>query len=362
MSATALSTMFPDRNEPFIAWLAEQMPDVRGLKLDHARQLTFGHSNQTWDIGVSWAGGGDRYILRSPPDGIGLLEPYDVAKQYHVMKALAGGPVPLPKMLWLENSGSVLGKPFFLMERLDGFGIEWNLPSDLLEATPEAVRTICEQYIDAVAEVHLVDWRTVDTRLPPPAADPVAAEIDWWEARIVEHCGESLPSFEAVIAWLRANKPPPAEPRLVHGDPKLGNLLLCGSRLIALLDWEMSSIGDPLCDLGWLSFQWNGAFTAGFADLPGAMSWDEMAERYTARTGIATGNIRYYQVLQGYKAAAICFVGYMMFLHGTIGDPRFEQFGPVVPPQLDRMLALAGIASVSHGPVLDPLTSPISPP
>ncbi len=351
-----MSTMFPDRNAQFIAWLGEQLPDAKGLKLDHARQLTFGHSNQTWDIAVSWDGGSDRYILRSPPDGIGLLEPYDVAKQYHVMKALEGGAVPLPKMLWLDNEGDVLGKPFFLMERLDGFGIEWNLPSDLLDATPEAVRRICEQYIDAVADVHLVDWRTTDTRLAAPAADPVGYEIDWWTDKVVNHCGESLPSFEAVIAWLRANKPAPARPRLVHGDPKLGNLLLRGSTLVALLDWEMCSIGDPLCDLGWLSFQWNGAFTAGFADLPGAMRWDEMAARYTAKTGISTDNILYYQVLQGFKAAAICFVGYMMFRQGTIDDPRFEQFGPVVPPQLDKMLQLAEIDPVSHGPVLDPLT------
>jgi aminoglycoside phosphotransferase (APT) family kinase protein len=350
------STMFPAREAAFVAWVAEQMPDARGLKLDHARQLTFGHSNETWDVQLSWDGGELRTILRAPPDGIGLLEPYDVAKQYHVMKALEGGAVPLPKMLWLENSGAVLGKPFFLMEKLNGFGIEWNLPSDLLDATPEAVRAICEQYIDAVAAVHRVDWRRVDTRLPPPSADPVGQEIDWWEQKIAEQHDESLPSFEKVIAWLRANKPAPSEPRLVHGDPKLGNLLLSGSKLIALLDWEMASIGDPMCDLGWLSFQWNGAFTAGFADLPGAMSWDEMAERYTAKSGIPVRDIRYYQVLQGYKAAAICFVGYMMFVHGTIEDPRFKQFGVAVPPQLDKMLALAGLEPVPHGEVLEPLT------
>src|SRR5258707_219278 len=131
------STMFPDHEAPFIAWLAQQMPEAEGLKLDHARQLTMGHSNQSWEVAVAWAGGSDRYILRSPPDGIGLLEPYDVAKQYHVMRALEGSAVPLPRMLWLEGSGKVLGRPFFLMERLDGFAIERGLPAEL-DTTPTA--------------------------------------------------------------------------------------------------------------------------------------------------------------------------------------------------------------------------------
>jgi aminoglycoside phosphotransferase (APT) family kinase protein len=353
--------MFPAREADFLRWLGGHLPRAEGLALDHARQLTFGHSNQTWDVAVSWREGGeargDRYILRAPPAGIGLLEPYDVAKQYRVMKALEGGAVPLPRMLWIDESGDVLGLPFFLMERLEGYGIEWNLTDAIREMIPGEVRAICEQYIDAVANVHLVDWRAVDTGLPPPAADPVLFEIDWWADKVREHYPEPMPSTEHIVAWLRDNRPAPAAPRLVHGDPKLGNLLLSGSSLVALLDWEMSAIGDPLCDLGWLSFQWRGAFTAGFADLPGALSWDEMAARYTARTGIPTDNIRYYQVLQGYKAAAICFIGYMMFLNGTIDDPRFEQFGPVVPPQLDVMLQLIGAEPMKHGAVLDRLVA-----
>lgn len=348
------STMFPDRDGPFVAWLAGRTPQARGLKLDHARQLTLGHSNQTWDVAVSWEGGSDRYVLRAPPIGVGLLEPYDVARQYHVMKALEGSPVPLPRMLWLEESGEVLGKPFFLMERLDGFAVERGLPEEL-DRSPAAIRAICEQYIDAVAAVHMADWRAIDTRLPAPPADPVAFEIDWWAGKITEHCDDRLPSFEAVIAWLRANKPAPASPRLVHGDPKLGNLLLKGDRLVGLLDWEMASIGDPLCDLGWFSYLWNSFFTAGFVDLPGAMSWDEMAARYTEKTGIAVENIEYYQVLQGFKTIAICFVGYMMFQRGITDDVRFQHFGYVVPPELDRMLALAGLEPAPHGAVLEPL-------
>lgn len=351
--------MFPRHEAAFTAWLQARIAGATDLRVERAKQLTFGHSNQTWDIAVRWIADGqlreDRYILRAPPEGIGLLEPYDVAKQYHVMQALGGSGVPVPKMLWLDDSNEVLGRPFFLMERLDGFSIEWNLPGDIAAATAEQVRAICEQYIDAVAAVHMVDWRAVETHLPAPSADPIGSEIDWWEAKVQGHHGESLPSFERVVAWLRTNHPGPVPPRIVHGDPKLGNLLLRDARLIALLDWELSSIGDPMCDLGWMSFQWSGPFTAGFADLPGAMTWDELAARYTAKTGIPVDNIRYYQVLQGFKAAAICFIGYMMFLQGTSSDPRFEQFGPVVPPQLDMMLALMGEGRMAHGAVLDRL-------
>lgn len=357
-NGAAPAAMFPRHEARFAAWLGEQL-GCGDVAVVHAKQLTFGHSNQTWDIAVRWTEQGasreGRYILRCPPDGIGLLEPYDVAKQYRVMKALGGSGVPVPEMLWLEASGAVLGKPFFLMERLDGYGIEWNLPGPILGATSDDVRMICEQYIDAVAAVHLIDWRAIDTGLPPPAADPVTAEIDWWEGKVREHHAGSLPSTEHIVAWLRAHRPPAATPRLIHGDPKLGNLFLDGSRLVALLDWELSAIGDPMCDLGWMSFQWSGALTAGFADLPGALSWDEMAARYTAKTGIPVDNIVYYQVLQGFKAAAICFIGYMMFLQGTSHDPRFEQFGPVVPPQLDMMLALIGSGAMPHGAVLDRL-------
>jgi aminoglycoside phosphotransferase (APT) family kinase protein len=291
--------------------------------------LSTGHSNETYLLE-----GIDR-ILRMPPSEEGLLPPYDMARQHAVLSAVGGwydGP-PVPGVFELCTDASVIGDPFFLMERLLGEAFEYRVP-DWLGAAPATVRDLmCAQWIGAIAAVH----RMPAARMPAPLMT-VREEAEHW--REVAAAGEAPRLLFDLLDDLIAQPPGSSGPPTpVHGDPKHGNCLWDRGRLVGLLDWEMAHVGEPLTDLGYLvSFYSQGEVSlanAGF-ELEGWWPRAHTVAEWEKATGRVARELHRYEVLGMCKIAAIIALGYHLFRSGRATDKRFELWGAVVPPYLEE--------------------------
>jgi aminoglycoside phosphotransferase (APT) family kinase protein len=302
----------------------------RGQRITGVKTLSAGHSNETYLVE------GLNEILRMPPSEEGLLPPYDMARQHAILSAVkAHAPtVPLPTMLELCEDGEVIGDPFFLMSCVPGEAFEYSVPNWLAADPVEGPERLCRQWFDAVLGVH-----RMATEHMPPGGRSVKEEAAWWLS--VARGAESDPRLIAVLEDLEARPPRMSgAPTPVHGDPKHGNCLWHEGQLTALLDWEMTQIGEPLLDLGYiLMFHDQGPASlanAGF-DLPGWWSAERMIDEWEKGTGRTAVDIGRYTVLGQAKVAAIVALGSHLFTSGRTNDPRFGAWGAVLPPYIDLL-------------------------
>ncbi len=297
--------------------------------------LSTGHSNETYRLE-----GIDR-ILRMPPSAEGLLPPYDMAAQHAVlaaMRAAAEGP-PVPRVFELCTDAGVIGDPFFVMEQLDGEAFEYETPDWLIAAGPAVCTDMCRQWIGAVVAVHCL----------PVAAMPAAARTIEQEARHWLDVAEEAEAPAPLIEVLRdlVHNPPPASgpPTPIHGDPKHGNCLWDRSgRLLALLDWEMAGVSEPLLDLAYImQFYDQGENKLGAAgyELPGWWSRSEVIDAWEAGTGRLARHLERFEALEVAKVGAIIALGYHLFVSGRARDPRFEGWQAVIPGYVDMAVRLA---------------------
>jgi aminoglycoside phosphotransferase (APT) family kinase protein len=297
-----------------------------GEAISRVVPLSTGHSNETYLLE-----GLDR-ILRMPPSEEGLLPPYDMAAQHAVLSAVGAwkdGP-PVPRVFELCTDASVIGDPFFVMQRLIGEAFEYQVPAWLDAAGPELRDRVCAQWIGAVAAVH----RMPAERMPARTMT-VVDEAKHWRA-VAEEAQAPKLLFDVLDDLIARPLTSSGPPTPVHGDPKHGNCLWNEGRLVALLDWEMAHVGEPLTDLGYLaSFyaQSKGAAlaNAGFA-LEGWWSRARAIEEWERATGRAARELHRYEALGMCKIAAIIALGYHLFRSGRATDPRFEAWGAVIPP------------------------------
>jgi aminoglycoside phosphotransferase (APT) family kinase protein len=302
----------------------------RGERVTGVKTLSAGHSNETYLVE------GLNEILRMPPSEEGLLPPYDMARQHAILSAVkAHAPtVPLPTMLELCEDPGVIGDPFFLMSCVPGEAFEYSVP-DWLAADPvEGPERLCRQWFDAVLGVH-----RMATEHMHRGGRNVKEEAAWWLS--VARGAEADPRLIEVLEDLEARPPRTSgAPTPVHGDPKHGNCLWHEGQLTALLDWEMTQIGEPLLDLGYiLMFHDQGPASlanAGF-DLPGWWSPERMIAEWEQGTGRTAVDIGRYTVLGQAKVAAIVALGSHLFTSGRTADPRFGAWGAVLPPYIDLL-------------------------
>ncbi|MGU3652541.1 phosphotransferase family protein [Mycolicibacterium sp. A43C] len=216
------------------------------------RQFQGGQSNPTFHI-HSAAG---EFVLRKKPPGVLLPKAHDVAREYRVMSALAGSPVPVPRMRVSCTDDSVLGTPFFVMDHVPG-----RIFADrvLREGTPAERAAVYADLARVLAALHTVDWQSAGLsdfgRPDGYLARQVALWTRTWQAVKVEECAE----MDRLAAWLPAHLPATDEACITHGDYRLGNVLLHPTepRIVAVLDWELSTIGDPLADLGYAAMTYH---------------------------------------------------------------------------------------------------------
>jgi aminoglycoside phosphotransferase (APT) family kinase protein len=301
-----------------------------------------GKSNLTFQVDA-----GERsVILRRPPLGHVLPTAHDMVREHTVMSALAGTPVPVPQMLHLCTDPEVLGQPFYVMERVEGHICRESLPAGCAD-DPAQRRAIGEGLVEVLAALHEVEPAAVgltDFGRPDGYLErQVRRWVKQWDATRIE----GHDALDALASDLAADVPGTQRNTVVHGDYRLDNTILDPARpgrIAAVLDWEMSTLGDPLADLGILLGYWSQADDAGARTsaivvpaatvLPGFPTRQEVAELYARRTGLDLTPLPWYAAFAAFKLAVVC-AGIVARVRGgaMLGDGFDgieERIGPLV--------------------------------
>ncbi len=336
------------------SWFAAQLPEAEVVRIDGLDRVNAGHSAETVLLKLRWRSHGAEeaadLVLRFRPPPPGLLEPYDLKRQFDVLRRLEGTPVRAPRALWHEPTGEVLGREFYVMERLAGTVYEQASP-DKLNMAPERVRRMSESLIEQIAAIHTVDLHATGLDAIGDGRNYLDRELEHWAGEMQRVQRGPLPALERLLAVLLETKPEPCPMvTLVHGDAKPGNFAFVGDEVAAVYDWEMATVGDPLADIGWAELMWN--MPGEFTTLPGAFSVDEFVARYEELTGIAVEHRGWYRAFQCFKMTVIMLVGAMLFNSGQSDDLRLVDMGIGVPFITQHGLAELGIRErLDHGPV-----------
>lgn len=329
-------------------WLRAQVPDADGVRLEGIDRVTFGHSAEMMTLCVVARRGGreDRQdvVLRLRPRPPALLEPYDLARQFRILRALAGTPVRVPRALWLEDTGAVLGRPFFVMERVGGQVYEMEPPAGPDDRT---VVRMCQSLAEQLAAIHTVDPGGVGLDTLDDGADHLDRELGHWAVQMHRVARGRLPALERLHAELLARKPAPCpKVTLVHGDAKPGNFAFTGGEVSAVFDWEMTTVGDPLTDIGWLEMLW--MQPVGLSSHPAALGIDALLAHYESASGITVANRPWYRAFNAYKMAVICLIGAMLVEDGHSDDRKL-----VLAAYGTALLTQAGLTELGIDEPLD---------
>jgi aminoglycoside phosphotransferase (APT) family kinase protein len=298
-----------------------------------------GHSCVTFALST-------RVILRRPPRGPLPPSAHDVLREARLLRALEPTPVRAPKVLAVCDDESVIGAPFYVMERVDGDVITNRLPEPLDDPAQRA--GIADELLDSLVELHAVDWTKV-------GLDRFGKPTGYLERQVRRFTGlwehnrtRELPEVEQVGAWLAANMPESPPATIVHGDYRLGNTMFASdapARLVAILDWEMATIGDPLADLGYMMIHWTqpGDDSGGFnlqsvTSLPGFPSRHQLIARYEQRSGRSMQALDWYVTLALWKAVVFMEGNYRRAVSGATDDPYLMTFGEGVLELASRAL------------------------
>ena len=262
------------------------------MRVEGLDRVELGHSAETILLMLAWSAGDDQHrsnvVLRVRPPEPGLLEPYDLEQQFRILRALEPTPVRSPKVLWYEGTGDVLGRPFYVMERVGGAVYEQNVP-DELAGSPDRLRRMSRSLVENLAALHRVDPNAPGLGFLGDGRGYLQRELDWWTSEMRRVQRGPLPALERLCRELQAQLPEQCPTvTLVHGDAKPGNFAFENDAVSAVFDWEMTSVGDPLTDLGWAEFNW--ATPGSFTVLPGSLTADEMVARYQELTRASPSN------------------------------------------------------------------------
>ena len=338
------------------AYLREHLPvhrlghEIDGIDLSRemeVEQFPGGHSNLTY---LARFGGGE-LVIRRPPLGPVPPKAHDMAREYRWLAAL--NPLfPLaPRPFLLCEDPSVIGSVFFVMERRRGVVVRHEEPLSLADRA-DWRRRVSEALVDTLADLHAIDAAAGGLMALGKPAGFVERQVRGWNERWLRAKLTEVPEMEAIATWLAARIPPdPERPAVVHGDFKLDNLLLHPldlGRVVAVFDWEMAALGDPLVDLGILLAYWaptapptlRDALTT-VTDRPGWFTRDEILERYAARSGRDLSAIRFYEVFALFKLAVVIQQIFYRFARGETDDARFAGLGERVTYLAHQAAALA---------------------
>jgi len=289
-------------------------------------QFPGGHSNLTYLIKSK----AKEWVLRRAPMGTIAPKAHDMAREFRLLAAIHPHFPEAPQVFQLCEDPAVIGATFFLMERRRGLILRDAIPNEL-QSTPAE---ISELFIDCLARLHSIPLTGGLEKLGKPEGF-IERQVKGWAERWRRAQTTDVPQMENVIGWLEKNLPVSGEAAIVHNDYKLDNVMLVPGKIAAVLDWEMTAIGDPLADLGTTLSYWcwvnrPDVRTAGVPALtlePGWHSREKLIERYAGQTGRDVTNIAYYEVLGVFKLAVIVQQIYLRFHLGQTSDQRFKDFG-----------------------------------
>jgi aminoglycoside phosphotransferase (APT) family kinase protein len=316
-------------------------PYLPGHGAIDVQRLGTGHSNETFKIsrgGVSW-------VLRRPPRPPYAPTAHDVVREYRILAALAGQDVRSPRPHAVCEDPAAIGAPFYLMELSDGDVVRDRFPAAL--DVPEERRRALEEFVDALVEIHAVPWLGTDLEQIGRPSGYLERQLRRWKSQWEHNQTRPVPDIDRMGEWLSDNLPADDETTLVHGDYKLDNALFAPeppARLAVIVDWEMSTLGAPLADLGLLcaTYVEAGETPDEVLDFspatgaPGSLTREEIVERYAQRSGRTVDNLAWYEGLALWKIAILLEGSYQRFLAGTTADPFFVLLKDGVPRLASR--------------------------
>lgn len=312
-----------------------------------------GNSNEI--ILVEW---GDRdLVLRRPPPDETADTAHDILREYRVLTALQDTPVPVPRTVSSCEDRSVLGCEFYLMDRVEGDVIGDGEPERF--ATPEHRRRIGHELVDTLTEIHLVDYDVVGLSDFGNPSGFTRRQVERWakqQAWVLDHdsLDRRIEALDDLREWLERNVPESHPKALVHGDFRLDNMMFgkgTPPELVAVFDWELSTLGDPLTDLGFMLAHWRDPkdehppaipeWTSPFTDHPDYPTREDLVARYEDRTGTTFEHERFYRALAVYKEAVAGEMFWARYLAGETDDPLYPKMEERVPAMAERGLRIA---------------------
>lgn len=314
--------------EPF---LRERLPYTDGpLAIE---QFAGGRANLTYLISF----GPYEYVLRRPPSGPLAPGAYDMAREFRVLSALAPVFPPASRTFFFCDDVSVLGAPFFVMERKRGLVIHKEMPPAYLNQ-PTLYRRLSEAMIDTLVAFHAIDYKAIGLETLGKPEGFVERQVNGWIKRWERvKDTRAIPLMEELGRWLLARIPHSPAPTLLHNDYKLDNMMVDPNdiaKILAIFDWDQCTLGDPLVDLGLLLNYWTEATDSDARkylsraphDLPGFYTRAEVIERYAQKSGRDVSAIAFYETFALWKTATVCMQLFVLYQNGQLQDELLSDF------------------------------------
>jgi aminoglycoside phosphotransferase (APT) family kinase protein len=296
------------------------------------KQFSGGASNLTYLLNF----GRLEFILRCPPIGTKSKGAHDMAREYDIMSALIPLYPYVPKMIHFCEDVSVIGREFYLMEKITGIIPRANLPKDLI-LTKDQVRQLCFNVVDKLIQLHSIPVQGTDLMNFGKGEGYINRQISGWIGRYQKAKTWNVPSCKKVIQWLQDHLPDKERICLIHNDFRFDNVVLAAeepTKVIGVLDWEMATIGDPLMDLGNSLAYWVQADDDWFmrsirrqpTHLQGMLTRQEVIEYYCERMGFEPKDFTFYEVYGLFRLIVIIQQIYYRYHHKQTSNPAFKNF------------------------------------
>jgi len=310
------------RAEPVTRWLCEAIPDLQPPLVFSL--IAGGHSNLTYKFVDAR---GEAYVLRRPPLGHVLESAHDMGREHRIVSALAGSEVPVAPTYGLCQDPEVNGAPFYVMGYVEGLVLhDSEVASQLVDDERDALGA---HVIDVLARLHLLDPDQVGLGQLGRKEAYLARQLKRWNKQWEASKTHEIPEMEETARLLEAQMPEQIGASIVHGDYRLGNMIVRGGRILAVLDWELCTLGDPLADVGYLLNSWVQPGEPGTELIPavptaagGFPTRERLCDRYSAATGRDLSGINYYRAFSHWRLAAIGQGVYKRYLVGAMGENR----------------------------------------
>lgn len=299
-------------------------------------QFPSGHSNLTYLLRVTDAGGEPReLVLRRPPFGNKVKTAHDMGREHRLLSALHPHFDKAPKPVFYTEDESVMGAPFYLMERIQGVILRRKVPAGLTLA-PQTLSQLADGFVDTLVELHELPYEKIGLESFGKPSGYVERQVSGWSKRYLDAKTDDIPEIERVADWLAKNQPERYGASLIHNDFKYDNVVLDPAditRIVGVLDWEMSTIGDPMMDLATALSYWIQeddpaplqTYTFGPTNRAGSPTRAQLLEKYAARRpGSVPSDMRFYNAFALFKNAVVAQQIYARWKRGATQDPRFE--------------------------------------
>ncbi len=299
-------------------------------------QYPAGSSNLTYLIRL----GSTEYVLRRPPFGNTVKTAHDMRREFDVLSKLGIAYPPAPEPIFFCDEESVIGAEFYLMEKREGIVIRGTLP-ETIASSKEAQAKLCRNFIRGLADLHKVDFEFAGLAELGKPEGYNRRQVEGWTKRYIAAKTDEHPELEAAMNWLGQNVPPESGAALIHNDYKFDNVMLDPddlTRVAAVIDWEMVTIGDPLMDLGTTLGYWMSPDAGGeLMNMPfnprvlmANFTRRDLADMYAEASGRELPDLLFYYVFGTFKIAVIAQQIYSRFAKGLTSDQRFSNFNRFV--------------------------------